>query len=168
MCLQVLAQQINHCEERGSVLLQPPYCTQGHNRPARSLDTKRHVLPSIGAESMRPIEQKIVEKWQQKMRVLGHPENVPACGLRACVNNATHCYLREPFSITSSYVSPNNRRACGCSINYNNNRRACGCSINYNNTCVHKCYTNWNVFVYTNGQRSHPLQSTSGDEGSSA
>jgi hypothetical protein len=96
MCFTMRTYHGNHFEHGGSVLFQTPNRTQGHCPSARSLDTQRHVLPTMVAKAGRTIQQQIVEILQEQVCVLGDPYDVPGRALiKLCTQRCSYTLTSE-------------------------------------------------------------------------
>jgi hypothetical protein len=67
----------NQLVQRLPVLLQTENCANGYSPSAAGDNTNWNKLPTIFAESVRSVTEKIIKKARQQVHVVRHPEDVP-------------------------------------------------------------------------------------------
>ena len=77
MLLAVMTQKGKQFIQRLLVLLQTKNCADRHCLPTAGDYTYWNKLPTIFAESVRSIAEKVIEKTRKQVHIVRHPEDVP-------------------------------------------------------------------------------------------
>ena len=77
MIAALLTEKGNQSVQRFPVLLQTENCANGYRFSAAGDNTHRNEFPTICAESVTSVAEKVIKKTRKQVHVVRHPEDVP-------------------------------------------------------------------------------------------
>jgi hypothetical protein len=77
MIAAMLTEKGNQSVQRFPVLLQTENCANGYRFSAAGDNTYRNEFPTIFAESVTSVAEKVIKKTRKQVHVVRHPEDVP-------------------------------------------------------------------------------------------